>query len=85
MAVALLWGSMSVNGNGPLVSTATAASEWNLVWSDEFEGTSVDVSKWNVRDREWGSGNNELQWYKADDVSVLDGSLVYRKLWVYNK
>ena len=23
--------------------------DWNLVWSDEFEGTELDQSKWNFR------------------------------------
>ena len=29
--------------NEPVTNT-----DWNLVWSDEFEGTILDQSKWNI-------------------------------------
>ena len=28
--------------------------EWELVWSDEFDGTELDESKWNYRLDFWG-------------------------------
>jgi beta-glucanase (GH16 family) len=57
-----------------------------LVWSDEFDGTELDRSKWGfqigVRDEyhgklgnTWYWGNNELQYYTEDSVSVADGVL----------
>ena len=58
-----------------------AEAEWELVWSDEFDGDSLDASAWGLQlgdgsdvglDR-WG--NNEQQWYSADNVSVADGHL----------
>lgn len=47
-------------------------AEWQLVFSDEFEGTSVDESKWNIRTYEsyWG---NRL---RPGRVKVQDGKLV---------
>lgn len=40
--------------------------EWNLVWSDEFDGQGLpDTSKWTFDLGDWGWGNNELQYYTA--------------------
>ena len=56
-----------------------AETGWTLVWSDEFNGTSLDRSVWNydIGTGDWGWGNGEIQYYtdKADNVSVSDGSL----------
>ncbi len=56
-----------------------ADTGWTLVWSDEFNGTSLDRSVWNydIGTGDWGWGNGEVQYYtdKADNVSVSDGSL----------
>ena len=58
-----------------------AEEEWELVWSDEFDGANLDASSWSVQlgdgsevglDR-WG--NNEQQWYSADNILVADGNL----------
>jgi beta-glucanase (GH16 family) len=57
-----------------------------LVWSDEFSGSELDRSKWGfqigVRDEyhgklgnTWYWGNDELQYYTEDSVSVSDGVL----------
>lgn len=51
----------------------TDESQWELVWSDEFTGSSLDESKWAY---ETGSGhNNEAQYYTEDNVTVSDGTL----------
>ncbi|MCW3843025.1 glycoside hydrolase family 16 protein [Micromonospora yasonensis] len=36
----------------PADRPGTRVPGWRLVWSDEFDGTAVDRSKWNVRDGE---------------------------------
>ena len=36
---------------------------WQLVWSDEFDGDSLDTTKWNYEEDCWGGGNNERQCY----------------------
>ncbi len=40
---------------------------WNLIWSDEFNGSAIDDSKWTheLGTGDWGWGNNELQYYTA--------------------
>jgi beta-glucanase (GH16 family) len=53
-----------------------------LVWSDEFDGTEVDLSKWTFQlgdGTEFGLppgwGNNELQYYRAENATVAGGFL----------
>jgi beta-glucanase (GH16 family) len=64
---------------GPLHSQQKprAASEWKLVWHDEFDGRRLDSSKWNVLLREH-SKHNELQYYVPDEVNVANGMLRLR-------
>lgn len=28
--------------------------EWELIWSDEFDGTELDMTKWDYRLHMWG-------------------------------
>lgn len=70
----------------PINPTDPAYKEgYTLVWRDEFEGNSLDTSKWGyqtgTQDR-YGTatgpnywGNGELQYYTQDAVSVSGGSL----------
>ena len=52
------------------------ATYWKLVWSDEFNGNSLDMSKWNFDVGGDGWGNNELQYYTdGANVKVADGKL----------
>lgn len=38
--------------------------EWDLVWSDEFDGEGLpDSTKWSYNIGNWGWGNNEPQYY----------------------
>lgn len=49
---------------------------WELKWSDEFSGSSVDTGKWNVQENSnYGASNHEDQCYKAGNVSVSGGVL----------
>lgn len=56
-----------VDGQQP--SLLPEGKKWKLVWSDEFEGTILDRSKWSFRTNYWG--------YKADQFTdkgvTLDG------------
>jgi len=56
---------------------STAETEWKLVWSDEFNGTTLDPKKWNVLLREQ-SKHGELQYYVPDEVFVEQGLLRLR-------
>jgi len=56
---------------------SAAAQEWQLVWEEEFNGTTIDAARWNVRNAP-GNTNNELQYYTPEDVWVADGMLHLR-------
>ena len=60
-------------------------TRWKLVWSDEFDGTEIDQSKWDFQIGDGttyglpaGWGNNELQYYtdRSENVKVENGHLV---------
>jgi len=51
------------------------ATTWQLVWSDEFNGTGVDGSKWNIDVGNPGV-NNEKEYYQAANVTESGGNLV---------
>jgi len=48
---------------------------WALVWNDEFDGNSLDLSKWEFEVNARGGGNRELQYYITNNVRVQDGFL----------
>ena len=58
------------------------AAVYEMIWSDEFDGSSLDASYWEIQtgnSEEGGQpgwGNNELQYYTGDNLSVTDGTLV---------
>jgi beta-glucanase (GH16 family) len=54
---------------------ATQDSDWKLAWSDEFDGSSLDTSKWRIESSRFGQATNTLQCYSPDNVSVRDGHL----------
>lgn len=61
---------------------AVAEPEFRLVWSDEFEGPEIDLTKWTHEVNAWGGGNNELQFYTArpENSFIEDGKLVIRAI-----
>jgi len=68
----------------PSIGYTTPASYdgYNLVWSDEFDGTEVDTSKWtyDLGDTDIhgnvGWGNGEMQYYREENATVENGLLV---------
>ena len=52
-----------------------------LVWHDEFDYIGPpDPNKWSAQAGGHGWGNNELQYYRAENAVVRDGNLVIRVL-----
>jgi len=39
------------------------AQTWNLVWSDEFSGTTINTNNWSFETGAGGWGNSELEYY----------------------
>ena len=50
--------------------SACAKQEWQLVWSDEFEGETLNAAYWNIEDNARGGGNAELQYYAPKNVTI---------------
>jgi beta-glucanase (GH16 family) len=57
-------------------STPASYPEMTLVWQDEFSGTSLNESDWTYEIGGSGWGNNELQYYRKENTSIVDGHLV---------
>jgi beta-glucanase (GH16 family) len=55
---------------------------WPLVWNDEFEGTEIDLSKWDYDIGGHGFGNNEWQYYTTEkkNAYVEDGKLIIKAI-----
>lgn len=58
----------------------SAATHWNLVWSDEFDGNSLNTANWTaeIGNGSGGWGNNELQYYtnRSQNLQVTGGNLI---------
>ena len=48
---------------------------WELIWSDEFDGPSINTNNWNLKNECWGGGNNEKQCYtdRDDNIEIVNG------------
>lgn len=65
-----------------LQPTATPTPEWELVWQDEFDGDTIDDTKWSFEVNGRGGGNSELQYYTdfSENAFIEDGKLVIQAL-----
>jgi beta-glucanase (GH16 family) len=77
LAILLVIGSASP----PVFSQCALVTNCTLVWSDEFDGTAVDTNKWEFMIGDGsaygipGWGNNELQFYTANNATLANGAL----------
>jgi beta-glucanase (GH16 family) len=55
---------------------------YNILWSDEFNGSTLDDTMWNRERRDPGWTNNELQEYtnSDDNIFIRDGKLVLKAI-----
>jgi len=79
--VGILIGTCAVAVVAAMSLVSPAAAALSLVWSDEFNGTSVDTANWTIDIGDGcpdlcGWGNNELQYYRSQNVSVSGGNLI---------
>ena len=58
-------------------NTVKAADNYELVWSDEFNGNYLDTNTWNyeIGTGSWGWGNNEQQYYTDRNIKVSNGTM----------
>lgn len=54
------------------------SGDWELVWSDEFDGDAIDETSWTYDIGGWGWGNGEAQYYtdRPENARVENGLLV---------
>ena len=57
------------------LNRAPSLEDYELVFSDEFNGDALNADVWNIEVNGNGGGNNELQYYIRDNVSVSGGAL----------
>jgi len=65
-----------------IVSINISAQDWELVWSDEFDSTSLDLDSWTYEIGGNGWGNNELQYYtdREENLYLQDGKLIIKAI-----
>lgn len=70
-----------------LTTFSCSSDKWKLVWQDEFNGSTLDTSKWTAYVGDGcpelcGFGNNELQYYtdRSENISFEDGKLIISAL-----
>lgn len=68
-------GSASSNASSTPSSQSRDLDGYNLVWSDEFDGTELDTSYWSYDLGASGWGNQELEYYNQDNAVVENGVL----------
>ncbi|HEX5151158.1 MAG TPA: glycoside hydrolase family 16 protein [Parafilimonas sp.] len=50
--------------------------KYQLVWSDEFDGSSIDAGTWNFETGGSGWGNHEQEYYQEANAAIENGNLV---------
>ena len=75
-------GGGSTNSNSEQESNENASGDLTLVWSDEFDGDTLDSSKWNIEtgygpnNSGWGNDESQLYTNSSDNLKVENGNLV---------
>jgi beta-glucanase (GH16 family) len=79
--------SLSMNSSLAIASVALAAltggiclvrADWQVTWSDEFDGSTVDTTKWVFEfgnNNGWGNGEREYYTNRTTDAYVAGGAL----------
>ena len=61
---------------GTSVSPGDPNEEWQLVWSDEFDGSAINLDNWSYDIPTNGRWNKEIQSYTQNNASIKNGSLI---------
>lgn len=66
-------GNLNTGEEGGPAGPGTGSGEtdgYKLVWEDQFNDGALDESKWYIEVNGDGGGNQELQYYRAENISV---------------
>lgn len=68
----------SQESTSPETNKTLSYEGYNLIWADEFNGTSLDRSCWNVElhEKAWVNGEDQEYVDSADNIFIRDGKLV---------
>lgn len=75
----LVFTLMKPHKASPMVfEQSVEGKDWSVVWSDEFDGETLDTTKWTFDIGDWGWGNNELQYYtdSREENARLDSGML---------
>ncbi|MBO5609401.1 MAG: carbohydrate binding domain-containing protein [Eubacterium sp.] len=80
LSLGLAFSGMPINAYAQEKQTGEISDDYKLVWSDEFDGDSLNTEDWNVEAHNPGWVNEELQRYvskddMAENIQVNDGKL----------
>ncbi|MDT8278996.1 MAG: glycoside hydrolase family 16 protein [Erythrobacter sp.] len=80
LAAALLLFAGSSAAEAPVALAPLEGAGWELAWADEFDGDSLDRSKWTPEVSCWGGGNFERQCYtdRPENIAVEGGMLLLK-------
>ena len=69
-------GTVAIPATG--YSTPEEYTGLNLIWSDEFDADRLNETFWTfeIGNGSYGWGNNELEFYRRDNTTLVDGHLV---------
>lgn len=67
---------VNASSENPSANTDPRAVSYQLLWSDDFNGNSVNQANWSFETGAGGWGNNEKQYYQPDNATVADGNLI---------
>lgn len=59
----------------PTTTAPGSIPGWDLVFSEDFDGPSLDADRWLAYHNTYGDGNNELACLTPDNVAVSGGSM----------
>jgi beta-glucanase (GH16 family) len=74
IGVIVLVATKAATSNPPVIGAQASPSGYQLKWSDEFNGSSIDSTKWNVPKTNFGTSNNEDQCYLPSNATVSGGN-----------
>ncbi|WP_416147472.1 carbohydrate binding domain-containing protein [Salipaludibacillus sp. HK11] len=81
LAVILISSNFTFIGNVSAVDnleqdSSQDSQDWELVWSDEFDGNEINMENWSYDVPTNGRWNGEIQSYTENNAFIEDGSLI---------
>jgi beta-glucanase (GH16 family) len=81
-------GSLNEGNTDVAIDGPPPSREWQLVWSDEFEGSVLNPDYWNIQIGDgraygltkWGNGEDQYYTDSPDNIRVEDGNMVITSL-----